>query len=155
MRICGTFLTPKILDVKLDVELQSHVQLLTLAMCVLLCDIVRLVLQFTVEASDQRANSRVGVAGVTIVIARDQQPPHFNGEPFRVVVSENKPVNETVLSVTASDPDIQVCMAHLYYNSPNICLSLFAVCTSQFLLDCLGRYLKLFLSVTRFHLSSA
>ena len=79
---------------------------------------MRVVLQFTVEASDQRANSRVGVAGVTIIITRDEQPPHFNGEPFRVVVSENKPVNETVLSVTASDPDIQVGTAHLYYNYP-------------------------------------
>ena len=60
------------------------------------------------EASDQRASPRTGEASVTVIIGRDQEPPHFNGEPFRVVVSENKPVNGTVLTITASDPDPQV-----------------------------------------------
>ena len=34
----------------------------------------------------------------------------------------------------------------LYYNSPYVCLSVFANCRSQFLLDRLGRCLKLFVS---------
>ena len=40
----------------------------------------------------------------------------------------------------------QFCCLRVYYNFSKICLSLFAVYRPQFLLDRLGRYLKLFVS---------
>ena len=37
--------------------------------------------------------------------------------------------------------DLETKIAYLYYNSPNVCLSVFAKCRSQLLLDRLGRCL--------------
>ena len=65
-------------------------------------------IQFDIQASDQRINERFGIAPVTVLIARDEQPPRFSGAPFAFEVSENLAVNETFERITATDPDLQV-----------------------------------------------
>ena len=60
------------------------------------------------RANDQRGdNEKTSEATVSVVISRDQQPPQFVGAPFDVEVSENRGVNESVVRITASDPDLQ------------------------------------------------
>ena len=64
-------------------------------------------LQLTVQASDGRG--RISNAAITINIERDQQPPKFEGAPYRPgQVSENARARSGVYTVRAVDPDMQV-----------------------------------------------
>ena len=56
------------------------------------------------QASDGKRNR---TAAVSVTVQRDHQPPRFVGAPFSADVSENKQVNDTVIRITASDPDLQ------------------------------------------------
>ena len=60
-------------------------------------------------ASDGRVNERSDTADVSVRISRDEQPPRFIDEPFMFTVSENTPVNSTFDTISATDPDLQVC----------------------------------------------
>lgn len=74
-------------------------------------------LQLTIEASDQRGQT--SAATVVIKISRDEQPPRFEGAPYKPgQVSENSANNSGVYTVKCSDPDskggIQYEMIGLY-----------------------------------------
>ena len=63
--------------------------------------------QLNIQASDGRG--RTSNAVVTITIARDQQPPRFEGTPYRPGrVSENARPRSGVYTVRAVDPDMKV-----------------------------------------------
>ena len=66
-------------------------------------------LSVRVRASDDRRHgARNATTLVTVVITRDESLPEFVDLPERVQVSENTLVNAVVLTLTATDSDLQV-----------------------------------------------
>ncbi len=61
-----------------------------------------------IRASDGREPvEKTSTVGVRITINRDEQPPEWLAAPYRAELSENTPVNDTVIRVIASDSDLQ------------------------------------------------
>ena len=66
-------------------------------------------LSVRVRASDERRRgARNATALVTVVITRDESLPEFVDLPERVQVSENTLVDAVILTLSASDSDLQV-----------------------------------------------
>ncbi len=66
------------------------------------------IFQLRIRASDQRSpTEKTSEANIRITISRDEQPPRFTGAPYTTEISENKRVNDTVMTIRASDPDLQ------------------------------------------------
>ena len=65
------------------------------------------IVQITIEVTDGKGKTAEAVA--IIDVARDEQPPVFDGVPYTPgIVSENARNNSGVYTVRASDPDLKV-----------------------------------------------
>ena len=68
-----------------------------------------LMLQLTVEASDQALPAdKTTTVQVIVSVPRDSRPPRFDRNQFTATLPENKPVNSSVVTVRARDPNQQV-----------------------------------------------
>ncbi|KAL5018741.1 hypothetical protein ScPMuIL_004463 [Solemya velum] len=64
-------------------------------------------LTFNIQASDLRAPEQFGYSSVIIQIDRDTQPPSFSSATYVVEIDETQAVNSTIITVTATDPDLK------------------------------------------------
>lgn len=69
---------------------------------------IKFILQFTVQASDQRIPERTATSEVRINILRDRFSPIFIQEPYGTSVSENTVNGTSIYRVTATDQDLRV-----------------------------------------------
>ena len=62
------------------------------------------------EASDGGTPERIATLTVYIEVDRSIRAPRFVDAPFNPLrISENLPVDDVIMTVTASDPDVKVC----------------------------------------------
>ncbi|WAQ96421.1 FAT4-like protein [Mya arenaria] len=60
----------------------------------------------TVRASDQAIQAKFSDCRVTINIVRDENPPVFMNQPYKVKICDDQPLNQTFFSVSALDRDL-------------------------------------------------
>jgi protocadherin Fat 4 len=63
--------------------------------------------RFPVQARDNRSPERTVESIILIKVNRNKHLPDFQGQPYRMVLSENAKVSESVMTVRARDNDIQ------------------------------------------------
>jgi hypothetical protein len=70
--------------------------------------VVIFVLQFTVQASDQRVPERTANTTVTVTVTKDRFSPQFVRTPYRTETTENTPSGAIIYSTEATDQDLRV-----------------------------------------------
>ena len=64
--------------------------------------------QFEVLAVDSGRPARTTTADVTVLVTRDEFAPEFISTPYTATITENAAINSTVLTVRATDRDLEV-----------------------------------------------
>lgn len=76
------------------------------------------VFQFAVRVTES-ASGKSGVATVIVNVIRDRSPPVFSRDRIDVTIDETKPVNEGVVTLVATDPDLKVFAHFIFFSSAN------------------------------------
>ena len=64
--------------------------------------------QFEVLAVDSGRPTRTTTADVTVLVTRDEFAPEFISTPYTATITENAAINSTILTVRATDRDLEV-----------------------------------------------
>ena len=64
--------------------------------------------QFEVLAVDSGRPTRTTTADVTVLVTRDEFAPEFISTPYTATITENAAINGTVLTIRATDRDLEV-----------------------------------------------
>ncbi|XP_076458561.1 protocadherin Fat 4-like [Babylonia areolata] len=61
----------------------------------------------SIRATDQRVPERTDDTTVQVTVSRNQFPPVFTDEPYRVTIPETTSINATIFTVSATDQDLR------------------------------------------------